>query len=68
MDPLKRIREYLISSGIASEEGVEKIYSSAKKDVDTAIDHAKNAPEPSEDILYDGMYSPEFMKKYGVEK
>jgi pyruvate dehydrogenase E1 component alpha subunit len=65
MDPLKRIKEYLISSSTASTEEVERIYSSAIKEVDAAIKHAKKTPEPSADTLWDGLYSPEFMKKYG---
>ncbi len=67
MDPLKRMREYLISSGTASAEEVERIYSSMIKKVEAAIEHAKKAPEPSTDTLWDGLYSPEFMKKYGGE-
>ena len=67
MDPIKRIQEYLISSSTASTEEVERIYSSAKKEVDAAIKHAKKAPEPSADTLWDGLYSPEFMKKFGGE-
>ena len=67
MDPLLRIREYLISSGTASAEEVEQINATVKEEVDSAIEHAKKAPEPSEDTLWDGLYSPEFMKKYGGE-
>jgi TPP-dependent pyruvate/acetoin dehydrogenase alpha subunit len=67
MDPLKRMREYLISSGTASAEEVEQINATVKEEVDAAIEHAKKAPEPSEDTLWDGLYSPEFMKKYGGE-
>lgn len=65
MDPLKRIQDYLISSSTASTEEVDRIYSSAIKEVDAAIKHAKKSPEPSTDTLWDGLYSPEFMKKYG---
>jgi len=67
MDPLKRMREYLVSSGTASAEEVEQINATVKEEVGAAIEHAKKAPEPSEDTLWDGLYSPEFMKKCGGE-
>ena len=66
MDPLKRMREYLVSSGTASAEEVEQINATVKEEVDAAIEHAKKAPEPSEDTLWDGLYSPEFMKKWVI--
>ena len=67
MDPLKRMREYLVSSGTASAEEVEQINATVKEEVGAAIEHAKKAPEPSEDTLWNGLYSPEFMKKCGGE-
>jgi TPP-dependent pyruvate/acetoin dehydrogenase alpha subunit len=67
MDPIVRIQKYLISSGTADKEEVEAIYLSARKDVETAIEHAKKAPEPSPNSLWDGLYSPEFMNTYGGE-
>ncbi len=65
MDPLKRMREFLIKSGAANEEKIEQAYSSAVKDVQEAIEHAKAAPEPDVEALYNDVYSPEFIKKYG---
>jgi len=65
MDPLKRMREYLIKSGATNEEKIEEVYSSAVKDVQEAIEHAKAAPEPDVEALYNDVYSPEFIKKYG---
>jgi len=65
MDPPKRMYEFLVSSGTASAEVIEQINASVKKEVDAAIEHAKKAPEPTEDTLWDGLYSQEFMKKYG---
>jgi len=65
MDPVKRMREFLVSSGTAGAEEVESIYSSAVDEVASAIAHAKQAPEPSEKILWDGLYSPEFMEEFG---
>jgi TPP-dependent pyruvate/acetoin dehydrogenase alpha subunit len=65
MDPLKRMREYLVKSGTADESKVEAVYSSAAKEVQEAIEHAKAAPEPSPDTLYNDIYSPEFVQKFG---
>ena len=67
MNPLKRMHAYLISSGTANADEIEQINASVKKEVDAAIEHAKKAPEPSEDTLWDGLYSPEFMEKFGGE-
>ena len=65
MDPLKRMREYLVNSGIADEAKVDVVYSSAVKEVQQAIEHAKAAPEPSPDTLYNDIYSPEFIQRFG---
>ncbi len=67
MDPLKRMREYLVRSKVADEAKVDEIYASAAKEVQNAIDHAKAAPEPAADTLYNDIYSPEFVARYGGE-
>jgi len=67
MDPIKRIQKYLIASGTTGREEIDKIYTSAKREVEAAIGHAKKAPEPSPESLWNGLYSSEFMKKYGGE-
>lgn len=67
MDPLKRMREYLVDSGIAEESKINAIYASAKKEVEEAIVHAKAAPEPSSETLYNDIYSPEFIETFGGE-
>lgn len=65
MDPIKRMREYLVNTGIADKDKVEAIYQSAVKEVQEAIAHAKAAPEPSAEMLFDDVYSPEFIAKFG---
>ena len=67
MDPVKRMREYLLQSGIADETRLDDIYASMAKEVQDAIEHAKAAPEPTAESLYDDLYSPEFIAKYGGE-
>ena len=64
-DPLVRMANYLVDSHVATKETVEGIYSSARKAVDEAIEYAKLDPEPSPDTLFDGIFSPEFMKEQG---
>jgi TPP-dependent pyruvate/acetoin dehydrogenase alpha subunit len=59
------MREDLVKSGTANESKVEAVYSSAAKEVQEAIEHAKAAPEPSPDTLYNDIYSPEFVQKFG---
>jgi len=65
MDPIKRMRSYLLESGTAEEKEVEELYASAVNEVMDAIEHAKKAPEPSPDTLWNDIYSPEFIKKFG---
>ena len=65
MDPINRMRDYLITSGTASKEEVASIYQSTVDEVAASIEHAKNAPEPTEEILWDGLYSAEFMQMFG---
>jgi TPP-dependent pyruvate/acetoin dehydrogenase alpha subunit len=57
--------DYLVHCGVASQEQVESTYAGAKLAVEEAIEFAKAAPEPSPDTLYDGLYSPEFLKSRG---
>ena len=67
MDPIRRMADYLIESGVAGREQVDAIYESARRDVAEAIEFAKQAPEPAPDTLYDGLYSPEFMQLRGKD-
>jgi pyruvate dehydrogenase E1 component alpha subunit len=67
MDPLQRMREYLVNSGVADKAQVETVYQSAVQAVQAAIAHAKAASEPSLDTLYNDIYSPEFITKFGGE-
>jgi TPP-dependent pyruvate/acetoin dehydrogenase alpha subunit len=66
-DPLRRMASYLVESGTASQETVDVIDEKARKAVESAIEFAKQAPEPSPDTLYDGLYSPEFMQLRGKD-
>ena len=67
LDPVRRMASYLVESGVASEEQVDAVYAEARRAVDEAIEFGKQAPEPSPDTLYDGLYSPEFLQKRGED-
>jgi pyruvate dehydrogenase E1 component alpha subunit len=66
-DPLTRMARYLVDSGTASEAWVADADAAAEAQIAEAIEFAKAAPEPAPETLYDGMYSPEFMKAQGIE-
>jgi TPP-dependent pyruvate/acetoin dehydrogenase alpha subunit len=66
-DPLQRMADFLVSSGVASQAEVDDIDRQASQAVREAIDFAKRAPEPSPDTLYDGLYSADFMRKRGKD-
>jgi pyruvate dehydrogenase E1 component alpha subunit len=59
--------DYLVESGTASQEEVDAIYEEAQTAVEEAIEYAKQAPEPSPDTLYEGLYSPEFLQSRGED-
>ncbi len=67
LDPVRRMADYLVESGTASQEEVENIYVEAQTAVEEAIEYAKQAPEPSPDTLYEGLYSPEFLQSRGED-
>ncbi len=54
--PLKRFREYLLSSGIADEEALSAIDEQAAADVADAAQFALDSPEPDPARVMDGMY------------
>jgi pyruvate dehydrogenase E1 component alpha subunit len=58
---------YLVESGVASQVKVDAIAEEARQAVAEAIEYGKQAPEPSPDTLYEGLYSPEFIRARGIE-
>ena len=67
LDPLRRMANYLVDSGVASQAKVDAIAEEARQAVAEAIEYGKQAPEPSPDTLYEGLYSPEFIRARGNE-
>jgi acetoin:2,6-dichlorophenolindophenol oxidoreductase subunit alpha len=66
-DPLTRMTTYLVESGVATEEWIAEADEEARAIVAAAIEYGKAAAEPEPETLYEGMYSPEFMKAQGIE-
>ena len=54
-------------TSFADEAKLDAVYESAVQEVQDAIEHAKTAPEPSPDSLYNDIYSPEFVQRFGGE-
>jgi pyruvate dehydrogenase E1 component alpha subunit len=55
-DPIKRLEEYLVAKGIASEDDLKRIDERAAADVADAAEFALNSPEPDPAHVMDGMY------------
>ena len=66
-DPLTRMATYLVKAGMATRDTIDGLNRAARAAVDEAIAYAKAAAEPlpTPDVLFDGLYSPEFMKAHG---
>jgi pyruvate dehydrogenase E1 component alpha subunit len=56
--PIKRMREYLLSSGTAAEPEIDAAEAKAKKDIAGAISYAEfECSEPPAETLYDDIYA-----------
>ena len=57
-EPLIRMEQFLVGNGIASKEEVDKIRNHASKEIEKAVEYAKNeCTEPSMDLLYTDLYA-----------
>lgn len=57
-EPVKRMKEYFVSSGLLSEKEVDAIAQGAIDEITDAIDYAQNeCTEPPLDTLYDDIYA-----------
>ena len=64
---MRRMADYLVESGTASQQEVDATYEAAREAVEEAIEFGKQAPEPPPDTLYEGLYSPEFLQSRGED-
>jgi pyruvate dehydrogenase E1 component alpha subunit len=59
-DPIPRLKDHLLSRGLASEADLLEIEKTVKAEVDHAVQLAQQAPEPADDAIYQDIYSKEF--------
>ncbi len=57
LDPMQRMAQYLVESGLASAEEIEALRADARKAIDDAIEFGKRSSEPSPDRLFEGLYA-----------
>ena len=57
LDPIKRMREFMIANKIASKDQIEAIEADAKKIVEDSVKFAENGTEPKLESLYDHLYA-----------
>ncbi len=55
-DPMKKYREFLVKKKIATNEELDEIVKRSEKEVDDAVEFAKNSPDPTLDIAYEDVY------------
>jgi 2-oxoisovalerate dehydrogenase E1 component len=58
-DPLLRMREFLTSEGLASDEHLESMLASVEREVNDAAERAKQAPKPDPDTAALYVFSPD---------
>jgi len=59
---------FLVDQGIASAEWIGQADAEAVASVEDAVAFAKAAPQPDPETLYEGLYSPEFMRQQGMTR
>lgn len=56
VDPLDVFREYAIENGLLTEDELDKLREESKKDVEEAVQFAKESPEPAHEALYEDVF------------
>ncbi len=59
IDPIERLKTYILDKDIAGEEELEKIQDKIEDTVLEAIDFAEDSPFPEDDALYEDMFAGE---------
>jgi pyruvate dehydrogenase E1 component alpha subunit len=57
LDPVKRMREYLIAGGIATEEACRDAEAEAHRKIEAAIEFGMKGTEPAAETLFAGLYA-----------
>ena len=58
LDPLKRFRDHLLSSGLLDPEGARALWEQADAETEDAISYAESAPLPAPESALGGLYAP----------
>ncbi len=58
-DPIKKLGEFLVSEGIITQEGLEKVRNDAEQEINEAADRAMAIPQPSRESATLYIYSPD---------
>lgn len=59
LDPVLRMSDYLLASGVTSEEEIEAIQTDVKRAIEEAIEFGIKSPEPTPNHVFDDLYAPE---------
>lgn len=54
--PLKKYRDYLLKNKIAKEEELLELEKQSEKEVEDAVEFAKNSPDPTLDVAFEDVY------------
>lgn len=55
--PIKYFRKFLVDNKLFTDEELDRIAEDAKKQIQEAVEYAKNSPEPSVDDIYEDVYA-----------
>lgn len=57
VDPLNVFREYAIENELLTEDELDELREESKKDLDEAVNFAKESPEPAQEALYEDVFA-----------
>jgi len=57
LDPVRRLRDALISGGRATAEGLGRVDAEVAAEVEAAVEYGEQSPDPDPDTRYDNVYS-----------
>mgnify|MGYP001184332490 FL=1 len=57
IDPILKLRDYILSNDIMTEEEITEVEDKVEEEVLEAVEFADNSPFPDDDELYDDMFA-----------
>lgn len=55
-DPMKKYREYLVTNNIVTNEELDTLVAQSEKEIEDAVEFAKNSPDPTLDVAFEDVY------------